>query len=284
MDAPDRLRARLDGGGLLLAPGAFDGMSARLVELAGFDAVYGSGGAVARSAGYPDIGLLTLSEVTDRMHRIVDSTDLPVIADADTGFGGLTNVKRTVQDFVRIGVAAFHLEDQTFPKRCGHLDDKSLIPADEMVLKVRLAKDVVGSTGPLVIARTDAIAVEGFPAAIERALAYSDAGADLLFIEAPESVEQIEEIAALVPGFKLINMFLGGKTPLLPSSRLTELGFHIAIIPSDLQRAAIHAMQQTLAAIARDGDSSAVADRMTSFSEREKIIRTEEFLKVDQLA
>lgn len=281
MTSPARLRDLLTQHWSIVAPGAFDGLSARLVEMAGFSAVYGSGGAVARAAGYPDLGLLSFTEVLDRMHRIVDSTDLPVIADADTGFGNSINVHRTAREFARIGVAAFHLEDQTFPKRCGHLDDKSLVPVEEMVQKVKTAKDAVGSTGPLVIARTDAIAVEGFDAAVERAERYASAGADMLFVEAPETIEQIEAIGEQLRHPKLINMFFGGKTPLVPADRLGDLGYQLVIIPSDLQRAAIRAMQRALEAIARDGDSSAARDELASFAERESIIRTSAFLDID---
>jgi 2-methylisocitrate lyase-like PEP mutase family enzyme len=206
-----------------------------------------------------------------------------VIADADTGFGNEINVRRTAQEFTRIGVAAFHLEDQTFPKRCGHLNDKTVIPTDEMAQKIKVAKDVVGDTGPLVIARTDAIACEGFDAALERAHAYDEAGADVIFVEAPESEGQIEAVGAISAKPKLINMFSGGKTPVVPTDRLRSYGYQIVIIPSDLQRAAIRAMQTTLAAILRDGNSDAVEDRLVSFSERERIARTEEFLALGEL-
>ena len=278
MDAPSKLRSLLASGDLLVAPGVFDGLSARLVELAGFSIVYGSGGAVSRAIGLPDIGLLSLTEVTERMSRIVDATDLPVIADADTGFGNEINVRRTAQEFTRIGVAAFHLEDQTFPKRCGHLNDKSVIPTEEMVQKIKAAKDAVGDTGPLVIARTDAIAAEGFNSAIDRARAYDEAGADILFVEAPESEDQIEEICRISSKPKLINMFSGGKTPVVSTDRLRAFGYQIVIIPSDLQRAAIRAMQSTLDVILRDGDSSALEDQLATFAERERIARTDEFL------
>jgi 2-methylisocitrate lyase-like PEP mutase family enzyme len=255
MTTPNRLDEAIRSDGLVVAPGVFDGLSARLVELAGFRAVYASGGAIARAAGLPDIGILSLSEVVDRVARIVEATTLPVIADADTGFGNAINVDRTAREFARLGVAAFHLEDQTFPKRCGHLDDKTLIDADEMVQKIKTAKDVTGPEGIMLIARTDAIAVEGFDAAIDRANAYGEAGADMIFVEAPVSFDQIEQVAARVRFPKLINMFSGGKTPLVPQARLRELGYGLVIIPSDLQRSAIRAMERTLAAIARDGDS-----------------------------
>lgn len=282
MDRPAALRSLLDTDELLIAPGVFDGLSARLVDLAGFSVVYASGGAVSRAVGLPDIGLLSLTEVVERMSHIIDATDLPVIGDADTGFGNAINVHRTAREFAKIGIAAFHLEDQTFPKRCGHLNDKSVIPSDEMVQKIKAAKDAVGSSGPLVIARTDAIAVEGFDAAIERAVAYDEAGADIVFVEAPESPEQIATIPKITTKPTLINMFSGGKTPVVPPERLRELGYRIVIIPSDLQRAAIKAMQRTLVVIQRDGNSAAIENELATFTEREEIARTEEFLAIDQ--
>lgn len=266
---------------IVVAPGAYDGMSARLVAAAGFPAVYASGGAIARAAGYPDIGLLSFSEVMDRVEKIVDAGGLPVVADADTGFGGSANVERTVRLMERAGVAAFHIEDQSFPKRCGHLDDKSLIDVEEMCRKVHIARQALSDADALVIARTDAIAVEGFDAALARAERYVKAGADMLFVEAPESVEQIRAIAERLPGPKLINMFYGGKTPLVPLPDLAAMGYRLVIIPSDLQRAAIHAMQATLAAIRQTGDSSALAGQLTSFKEREEIVQTRRYLALD---
>ncbi|CAB3882896.1 MAG: isocitrate lyase/PEP mutase family protein [Achromobacter pulmonis] len=266
---------------IVVAPGAYDGLSARLVAAAGFNAVYASGGAIARAAGYPDIGLLSFTEVMDRVEKIVDASGLPVVADADTGFGGSANVERTVRAMERAGVAAFHIEDQSFPKRCGHLDDKSLVDTQEMCRKVHIARQTLADADTLVIARTDAIAVEGFEAAIARAEHYLRAGADMVFVEAPETLEQIRAIADRLPGLKLINMFYGGKTPLVPLPDLAAMGYRLAIIPSDLQRAAIHAMQATLAAIRETGDSSALADRLTSFKEREEIVQTRRYLALD---
>ncbi|HCT27160.1 MAG TPA: isocitrate lyase [Stenotrophomonas sp.] len=277
-----RLHELLGHGRSVIAPGAFDGLSARLVELAGFDAVYASGGAIARAAGVPDIGLLGLAEVVAQVERIVEACDLPVIADADTGFGGTANVERTVRAFERAGVAALHLEDQAFPKRCGHLDDKTLVDARQMCTKIRVACQSRCDPQLMIIARTDAIACEGLDAAIERARAYVQAGADMIFVEAPETLEQIEEISRRVPGPKLINMFHSGKTPLVPVERLAELDYRLVIIPSDLQRAAIRAMQRTLQEIATSGDSGRIADALASFGEREAIVCTSRYLALDQ--
>lgn len=282
MKTTTQLRNLLKTKKILLAPGVSDGLSARLVEQAGFNVVYASGGAIARSAGYPDLGLLSVSEICQTLSHIVDVTKLPVIADADTGYGNALNVKRTMKMFEQTGVAALHLEDQNFPKRCGHLDDKSLVSLEEMAYKISVARENLSDPDFVLIARTDAIAVEGFERAIERAKAYLAAGADVIFVEAPESVAQIEEIAKLIPQPKLINMFYGGKTPLVPIAKLQELGYSIVIIPSDLQRAAIRAMEKTLATIHKNGDSSEMAGQLATFKEREVIIGTEKYLQLDK--
>ena len=267
-----KLRQLLNSGKTLIAPGAFDGLSARLIEQAGFDCIYGSGGAISRSAGFPDLGLLSFSEVVERYMQMVEVTHIPIVADADTGYGNEMNMRRTIEIYEKIGLAGCHIEDQSFPKRCGHLDDKSLIPANEMVIKIKAACKARKDKDFLIIARTDAIAVEGFDAAIKRANDYAAAGADMIFVEAPQTLEQIQMIAQQVKAPKLINMFYGGKTPLVPANDLQKMGYQLVIIPSDLQRAAIRAMQNTLQAIKKDGDSKSVNDQLASFTEREKII------------
>jgi 2-methylisocitrate lyase-like PEP mutase family enzyme len=276
------LRAMLKGAEIVVAPGVYDGLSARLAHDAGFAAVYATGGGIARSMGYPDLGLLSMREVAERVTGIVEQAGVPVIADADTGYGNALNVRRTVRELERAGVAALHLEDQAFPKRCGHYDDKALVPAAEMVQKLRAARDAAQDADLVIIARTDAIAVEGLDAALERAHVYAAAGADVLFVEAPTSEAQIEAIARSLPGPKLINMFEGGKTPLVPLARLQALGYRIVIVPSDLQRAAIRAMQEVLAVMRRDGNSRALAGRMATFAEREAVVRTREYLELDR--
>ncbi len=282
MRATTSLRALLKGDAIVVAPGVYDPLSALLARDAGFAAVYATGGGIARSMGFPDLGLISMNEVTDRPAGLVEPAGLPGIADADTGYGNALNVRRTVREFERAGVAALHLEDQTFPKRCGHYDDKSLVPIEEMVQKLRAARDAAQDPDLVLIARTDAIAVEGLDAALARAEAYAAAGADVLFVEAPASEAQIETIARSVAGPKLINMFEGGKTPLVPLARLQALGYRIVIVPSDLQRAAIRAMEEVLAVMRRDGNSRAVADRMASFAERETVVRTREYLDLDR--
>ena len=277
-----RLRELIQGSEIVVAPGVFDGLSARLAARAGFSAVYATGGGIARSMGVPDLGLLSVTEVVAHLAPIVEQAGVPVIADADTGYGNALNARRAVREFARLGVAGLHLEDQQFPKRCGHYDDKSLVPVSEMTQKLRAAREALDDSDFVLIARTDAIAVEGLDAALVRADAYAEAGADVLFVEAPESIAQIEEIARRLPMPKLINMFQGGKTPLVPLPRLAELGYRIVIIPSDLQRAAIRAMQDVLGVIRRDGNSAAVADRLASFQEREHVVETATYLALDR--
>jgi len=282
MRATTKLRQLLASGRTVVAPGVFDGLSARLTEQAGFAAVYASGGAIARSAGIPDLGLLSLAEIVARLETIIDAVAVPVIADADTGYGNALNVQRAVRAFERTGVAALHLEDQTFPKKCGHYEDKGLVPVGEMAQKLKAARDALSDRDFIIIARTDAIAVEGFAAALDRAGAYGEAGADVIFVEAPTSEEEIAAVARRFPGWKLINMFQGGKTPLLPVTRLEALGYNIVIIPSDLQRAAIKAMQRALQCIARDGSTAAMTADMASFKEREAVIDTAGYIARDQ--
>lgn len=283
MKAIQALRQLLSSGQTIVAPGISDGLSALLAKQAGFPVLYASGGAIARGTGYPDIGLLTMTEVVAALGHIVQVSGLPVIADGDTGFGNGLNVRRMVQCYERVGVAGLHLEDQTFPKRCGHLDDKTLVATADMCHKIQVARASVCDPDFVIIARTDAIAVEGFDAAIARAQAYVKAGADMIFVEAPESVAQIEAIAQQVPGLKLINMFHGGKTPMVPLEQLQAWGYAVVIIPSDLQRAAIKAMQNTLQAIRHSGNSESVSDQMVSFKEREVIIGTADYLAVDRI-
>jgi 2-methylisocitrate lyase-like PEP mutase family enzyme len=277
--ATARLRKLFTSGRIAVAPGAYDGLSARLVAQAGFPAVYASGGAIARSAGLPDLGLIPADAIVDRLAAMVDVVDVPVVADADTGYGNALNAQAAARAFERSGVAALHLEDQTFPKKCGHYDDKSVVPAHEMVQKLKAVRDALRDPDFVVIARTDALAVEGLNAAIDRAAAYLEAGADMSFVEAPTSETEIVEIAKRLPGLKLINMFAGGKTPLLPVQRLEELGYHLVIIPSDTQRAAIAAMQRVLATIGRDGSAAAMTGDMVSFKEREAVVDAGAYLE-----
>jgi len=281
MRSATALRKLLAAPDIVVAPGVYDGLSARLAARAGFAAAYATGGGIARSMGYPDLGLVSMTEVVARVASIVEHAVVPVIADADTGYGNALNVQRAVRELERAGVAALHLEDQVFPKRCGHYSDKAVIPAAEMAQKLRAARDAA-DPDLVLIARTDALAVEGLDRALERAQAYGDAGADVIFVEAPTTEAEIETIARRVTRPTLINMFEGGKTPLVPLARLRDFGYRIVIVPSDLQRAAIRAMEETLAAIRRDGNSRAVASRMASFDEREAAVGTPDYLALDR--
>jgi len=238
---------------LIIAPGVYDGISALLAKQAGFSVIYASGGAISRSMGYPDLGLITFTEMSKAIKTIVERTQLPVIADADTGFGNALNVQRMVQEYEQIGVAAFHIEDQTFPKRCGHLQNKTIISTGEMCEKIQAAVHSRQDPDLLIIARTDAIAVEGIDEAIKRAQAYIKAGANIIFVEAPENKQQIEMISQTIPAPKLINLFEGGKTPFVTADELNHLGYKIVIIPSDVQRTAIKAMQNVLKCIKQEG-------------------------------
>ncbi|WP_433576218.1 isocitrate lyase/PEP mutase family protein [Nocardia brasiliensis] len=268
-----RLDELLAGPDLILAPGVYDGLSAKVAEQAGFSAVYVSGGAVARSAGVPDLGLLSMTEVRDRTAQICAVVDVPVFADIDTGYGNALNVHRTVGEFVRAGVAALQLEDQTTPKKCGHYHGKDLIGTGEMVAKIAAACDAIAQAPVKLIARTDAIAVEGFGAALDRAHAYAEAGAEILFIEAPEDLDQIERIATELRGHTLLlNMFEGGRTPQIPRAELAALGYKIVIIPSDLQRAAMRAMTEIAAEIFTHGDSRGMQHRLAGFQERDRLV------------
>lgn len=246
------LRARLDSGELIVAPGVFDGLSAHLVRRLGFSAGYLTGAGIAASGfGLPDIGLVTQTEMTERARMVTRVLgDVPLIADADTGYGAELNVARTVREYEAAGVAAIQLEDQVFPKKCGHLPDKELIAAEEFLGKLRVALDVRTDPDLAIIARTDARAPLGLDAAIERANAYADAGADVIFVEAPQGTDEIERIAAEVKAPLLLNLVIGGLTPMESSQRLRDLGFSIAIHPSLALGAAAAGMASGLAQLA----------------------------------
>lgn len=267
----------------MVAPGAFDGLSARLVEEAGFEAVYLSGGAVARSMGVPDIGLLTMSEVIERAAQIVSAVKIPVIADADTGYGNALNLVRTVREFERVGVAGIHIEDQVTPKRCGHLEGKEVISLAEMEKKLEAALQSRTDPDFAIIGRTDARAIYGLEEAIKRGKSFARLGVDAVFIEAPESEAELETITRSIPEVPLmVNMFKGGKTPLLPASRLEKMGFRIAIFPSETQRAAIHSMREALTLLKRDGSTEAMDDRLATFKERDRIVGLDEWQNLEE--
>ena len=250
--ARPRLRELLARPEPLVAPGAYDALSARLVEQAGFDVVYMTGfGSTASLAGRPDVGLLTGTEMVDNARRIAAAVDVPVIADADTGYGNAINVVRTVQAYEQAGVAGIHLEDQVMPKKCGHMSGKAVIPADEMAGKIRAAVEARRDPDFLLIARTDAAAVEGLSAAIDRGRAYADAGADVLFVEAPTSEDDIARVAEELRGVAplVFNWAEGGRTPPIPLARIAELGFALVLFPIGTLLAATAGIRRLLASL-----------------------------------
>ncbi len=268
----------------VLAPGCYDALGARLVEEAGFPAVYMTGfGTSAGLLGRPDVGLVSMAEMADNARRIVEAVGLPVIADADTGYGNPINVLRTVREYERAGVAGLHIEDQVAPKKCGHMEGKHVVPVEEMVEKVRAAVDARVSSDLLIIARTDARAVEGLDAAIERAARYREAGADVLFIEAPQSEEEIRAIAAAFPAVPLLfNYAEGGKTPAIERDLLAELGFAIVIFPIATLLAATKAMRAVLARIHVDGTPINVLPDLPRFGEFLDFIGLPEIRELEQ--
>ena len=276
-----RLREMLNAGETQLVPGVYDGLSARIAQAAGADLLYATGGGIARSTGIPDMGLINPVQITERLEQIVDAVDLPVIADFDTGYGNALNALHTLKGFERAGVAGFHIEDQVFPKRCGHLEGKTVVPAEELAVKIQAIKENQIDPDLVVIARTDAIAVEGYETAVARMHTYMEAGADVAFIEAPQSIEQIEQLSKDLPYPKLLNMFWGGKTPVVPRDKLEAWGFNLVIAPGDMQRAAMQAMRDAADAILSEGHTEALKDRMASFDDREEAINTAKYMELD---
>jgi len=277
-----KLRELIAARGYTMAPGAYDTLTARLVERAGFDAVYLTGGGYSRANGYPDLGLLTLSENVRFIGLTVEAVDIPVIADADTGYGNAVNVIRTVREYEKSGVAAFHIEDQVSPKKCGHYEGKEVISPGEMIGKIRAAVDTRRDPDLVIIARSDARAVEGLQAAIDRVNAYLEAGADVGFVEAPQNIEELRIVAGQVVGPALVNVFEGGKTPMVPAHELEAMGFRLGIYPSQTHRAAIRAAQKVLAALREDGDTTRVEGDLATFQEREDAVGTDLWRAVEQ--
>lgn len=263
------LKTRLASGPALLAPGAYDAFSALLVEQAGFEAIYMSGASISYTQiGRPDVGLMSSSQVADVIGRVADRVSIPLIVDADTGFGNALNVQHTVRVFERMGARALQLEDQTAPKRCGHLAGKQLVSATEMVGKIKAAVDARASETTLIIARTDAIAVEGFDSALERATQYVDAGADVIFVEAPQSLEQMVAICASFPDTPLLaNMVEGGQTPILTCDQLSDMGFALVIAPGSMVRAHAFMAREFLSQLKTTGTTASFRDKMLNFNQ-----------------
>lgn len=266
----------------LVAPGVYDPFTALLAAQAGFECLYLSGAALAYTRlGRPDIGLVSVSEVVSTIELITDRVDLPLIVDGDTGFGNAMNVQRTVRGFERAGAQAIQLEDQGFPKRCGHLAGKTLVSTKEMAGKIRAACDARTSERFQIIARTDAIGVEGFDAALERAEAYVEAGADVLFIEAPRSLEQMEQIASrFADRIPLVaNMVEGGMTPMNSAENLHDIGFKLVIFPGGIARAMLRQGQAYYASLHANGSNAPFGDRMAGFDELNEVIGLPEMLQ-----
>jgi len=282
MTPRQRIRSLIGGDGYTIVPGAYDSLTARLVEQAGFDAVYLTGGGYSRANGYPDLGLLTLSENVRFIGLTVEAVGIPVVADADTGYGNAINVIRTVREYEKAGVAAFHIEDQVSPKKCGHYEGKEVISTAEMVGKIHAAVDTRQDPDLVIIARTDARAVEGLQAAIDRVNAYLEAGADVGFVEAPQNAEELRIVGRQVKGPSLANVFEGGKTPMLSARELEAMGFRLGIYPSQTHRAAIRAAQRVLAALKEDGDTRRIENELATFQEREDAIGTARWRALEQ--
>ena len=261
---------------ILIMPGAFDSLSARMIEQTGFKAVTLGGYAVSASLlGKPDVSLLTLTEMINHTKYIVDAVNIPVFADGDTGHGNVTNVIRTTREFEKAGVAGFFIEDQVFPKRCGHMEGKQVIPTEEMVAKLKAAVDTRVDQDLVIMARTDALAVYGLDEAIERANRYREAGADLIFIEAPGSEEEMRRINREVDAPTMANMVEGGKTPLIPPRVLQEIGYNVVVYPLSTVYAAAWATRRVMEELFNQGTTQGFMDRMTVFNDFNKLVGLE---------
>ena len=273
------LRARLQSGKILVAPGAYDALTARLLEQAGFEAVYRCGYAASAAAfALPDLGITTLTDMVDHARRMTSAITVPVIADADTGYGEVPQVIHTVHELERAGVAAIQFEDQVFPKRCGHMEGKKVIPAEEMVVKVRAALDARRNPETVIIARSDATAVTGLDDAIARSRMYADAGADVIFIDAPTSEDDLKAIAAGgINAVLMVNISEYGKTPDLGAQRFEELGFGLVIYPSSTLFAAAQSTKELAAALMAEGSTVSSVPRMMPFDEINDILGKDEW-------
>lgn len=268
-----RLRQLIEADELLIAPGAYDPYLARCVERAGFDAVYMTGAGVSHSSlGMPDLGLLTFSEMVDRAGRIADAVEIPLFADADTGYGNALNVIRTVKAYERAGVAGLHIEDQEMPKKCGHFDEKKVVPLDEMLGKLKAALDARQDPDFIIIARTDSRTVLGLDEAIERGQAFAEVGVDMVFVESPLSVEELATVGRAINKPLLANMVETGKTPLLPKDELEALGFSTAIYPGAVGRFIGKQVMEFLTVFQKEGSTQSQMDRMLTFTEQNEIV------------
>ena len=252
MSSGKALRELIAKEGMVVAPGCYDGLTAKLIRQAGFNAIYMSGGSTSSAHGYPDYGLLTMSEMVENASRIADAVDVPVISDADNGYGNELNVYRTIRAFEKAGVAGVHIEDQVFPKRCGHLDDKELVSREDYVAKIRAAVDARRDPNFMIIARTDARAGHGMAEAVARVNAAIAAGADMAFVEAPQTMEEMAQVPRLVKGPCLLNIVRNGKTPEVTLGQAKEMGYAVSIVPGLLLASVIGAVDQALEGLKRE--------------------------------
>lgn len=280
MNARKRLRELISARRYVIAPGAHDALTARLVQAAGFDAVYLTGGGYSRANAFPDLGLLTMTENLQFIARTVDAVEIPVIADMDNGYGNALNVVRAVREFEKAGVAAFHIEDQSSPKKCGNYDGKQMISTAEMVGKIKAAVDTRRDADMIVIARTDSLAAEGLGAATDRVNAYLDAGADMGFIEALQSREEFAAIPKALSKPAMANIIEGARA--MRACELEEMGFRLGIYASQAHRAAIAAAKRLFAALKRDGDTSAIDHELATFNEREEALDTKHWRAIER--
>ncbi len=275
------LRHALTRPGILVAPGAYDALTARLIEEAGFAAVYLTGSGVAyTSLAAPDLGLVSGADMIRKVWELAGAVGLPIIADGDTGYGNALNVRHTVREYERAGAAAIQLEDQVFPKKCGHYDEKVVIAAGEMAGKIKAACDARIDSDFVIVARTDARDPLGLEEALRRANLYAEAGADVIFVEAPRSVEEMRQITAAVGRPCLANMVEGGKTPLLSAGELEQIGYRLVIFPNSLTRAVVRIAREVLTAIRRDGTTAGIRDRMVDFHELQRTVGLDHALEL----
>ena len=283
MRSTTKFRQLLEGPGIVVAPGAYDCLTAALIERAGFEAVYMTGAGTSISKlGLPDLGIATMNDMVRNANAIARTVDIPLISDADTGYGGVLNVQHTIREYEQAGVAGIHLEDQVSPKRCGHLDNKEVISTEEMVQKIRAAGDARTDPDFTIIVRTDALAVTGWADTINRAQAFVDAGADVLFIEALRSREDVERVAKA--NFKaplFYNYVESGKSPLLSTAELEELGYKVVIFPASAILTAIKSIEETLAELKNKGTTQAIIDRMVTLHDAFEVVGISEMLAQD---
>jgi 2-methylisocitrate lyase-like PEP mutase family enzyme len=279
----EQLRRHFTRGSGVILPGAFNALAARVIESSGHQVVFVTGAGVANGfLGAPDLGLLTVTELAAHVAAMSAAVDVPLFVDADTGFGNALNVRRTVRLLEQAGASAIMMEDQTFPKRCGHFDGKQVVSRQEMVGKIKAALDARQDDSLMIVARTDARAVEGYEAAIERVNAYREAGADALFVEAPVTAEELLSVPKDAPGLHMCNMVIGGKTPLLPRAQLAEAGYAGIFYANAALQSAIRSMQQAMVHLHETGSSAGIEHLLVSFQDRQKVLRGDEFKALEE--